>query len=72
MPGDRLVNIAARSLAGLKDISLGDALAELARRGFSPPVSVKREKPFPCFAVPEHAESISLEQTPPGGSFGLW
>ena len=54
---------AARSLAALKAISLGDALAELARRGLRPAVSIDTRKPFPCFAVPEGAESITLEKT---------
>ena len=54
---------AADSLAHLKRISLGDAIAELVRRGLRPDPGVNTEKAFPCFAVPEDAEPITLEQT---------
>ena len=57
------VYIAARSLAGLKGISLGEALAELARQGLNPTTPIHTEKAFPCFALPEGAEPITLEKT---------
>jgi len=54
---------AARSLAGLKKLSLGEALGELARRGLADGPQIDREKPFPCFRLPEGSESITLEHT---------
>lgn len=53
----------ARSLAAQQQVSLGDALAELARRGLEGPATVDHSKPFPCFALPADAEPITLEQT---------
>jgi hypothetical protein len=53
----------ARSLADAKGISLGDALAELARAGLKPALHVNAKKAFPCFAVKEGAKPITLEQT---------
>ncbi len=47
---------AARSLADRKDISLGDALAELTRAGLRP-------VPFPSFDVSASAKAIKLEHT---------
>ncbi len=61
LPDD--VYLAARSLAALKGISLGDALGELARRGLEPPVGIDGEKPFPCFDLPGGGEVITLEKT---------
>jgi hypothetical protein len=54
---------AARSLANLKDISLGEALAELARGGLRPAVRINTKTAFPSFEVSEHAKPITLEQT---------
>ncbi len=53
----------ARSLAHLKGISLGDALAELARAGLRPAARVNTKKAFPCFQLPPDAKPITLEQT---------
>lgn len=56
----------ARSVAAQRDISLGDALAELVRRGLKPaiPHRSNRSKPaFPSFDVSPHAKPITLEQT---------
>ncbi len=53
----------ARSLAGAKGISLGEALAELVRQGLRPPIRLDEQKPFPCFALSEQAKPITLEQT---------
>ncbi len=61
MPDD--VYQAARSLANLKRVSLGDALAELARRGLNPPRRITTKKAFPCFVLPDSAKPITLEQT---------
>jgi hypothetical protein len=54
----------AKSLADAEGTSLGEALAELARRGLRPSAAFgDRAKAFPCFALPENAEPITLEQT---------
>jgi hypothetical protein len=42
---------------------LGDALAQLVRRGLRPNVEVNTKKAFPCFVVPRNATPITLEQT---------
>lgn len=54
---------AARSLASLERLSLGDALAQLARRGLRTPAAVNLRKAFPCFDVPLDSPPITLEQT---------
>ena len=61
LPDD--VYLAARSVAQVKGISLGDAIAELARGGLRPPTAIDMAKPFPCFALPGDSEPITLEQT---------
>jgi hypothetical protein len=48
----------ARGLAAQKDISLGDAVAELVRKGFESPVNVDTRKAFPCFRVRPKASTI--------------
>lgn len=53
----------ARSLADLKGISLGDALAELARAGLKPAVRINTKTAFPSFEVSNNANPITLEQT---------
>jgi plasmid stability protein len=50
------------SFAAAKGLSLGDAAAELIRKGLRP-VTARNESPFPCFAVREGAEPITLAQT---------
>ena len=57
------VYLAARSLASFKGISLGDALAQLARQGLNPSIRIDTGKAFPCFSLPEGAKPITLEQT---------
>ena len=52
----------ARSLADLKGISLGNALAELARAGLKPAVRINTKTAFPSFEVSEQAKPITLEQ----------
>ena len=54
---------AARSLASLKKLSLGEALGELARRGLTDGPPINRGKPFPCFRLPEGSEPVTLEHT---------
>ena len=54
---------AASSLAHSKDISLGDAVAELVRQGMRPPASVKSKRGFPCFPAAPDAPPITLENT---------
>ena len=53
----------ARSVAAARGISVGDAIAELVRRGLKPSAPIQRGKGFPCFTVPENAPPITLEQT---------
>ncbi len=52
-----------RSLAANKHISLGEALAELLRRGLHPIPRVESKGSFPCFVVGEGAPPITLERT---------
>jgi len=53
-----------RSFADARGISLGEAVAQLVRRGLRPQqLSLYEETPFPRFAVPEGAAPITLEQT---------
>lgn len=54
---------ATRSLATLKGISLGEALAELVRAGLKPSIRVSARKAFPCFVLPDSAQPITLDQT---------
>lgn len=54
---------AARSVASLKGVSMGDAVAELVRQGLGAEARIDTEKAFPCFTVPEDAEPITLERT---------
>jgi hypothetical protein len=51
-----------RAVAEAKGISLGDAIAELVRRGLTP-TAAPRDGAFPSFAVPADAQPITLEQT---------
>lgn len=53
----------ARSLAASKRISLGDALAELVRKGLHPAPRFRSKSAFPCFSVAEDAPPITLDQT---------
>jgi len=55
--------VVARSLADFKGISLGDAVGELIRQALKSPVGVDTRKRFPCFAVPEGSQPITMEQT---------
>ena len=53
----------SRSLAALKRISLGEAVAELARNGLKPAVQINTRNAFPSFVLPESAKPITLEHT---------
>ena len=52
-----------RSVADAKGISLGEAVAELVRKGLQPSSQAAADAPFPCFRVPAGAAPITLEQT---------
>jgi hypothetical protein len=53
----------ARSLAHSKNLSLGDALGELVRKGVRPAVGASSKTGFPCFPVSHGAAPITLEKT---------
>jgi len=54
----------ARSMASAKSISLGEALAELIRRGLQPPAAeVNQTAGFPRFFARKDARPITLERT---------
>jgi len=53
----------ARSVAAAKDISLGDAVAELVRKALRPELRIREDDAFPCFLIPDGAPPITLEQT---------
>ncbi len=53
----------ARSLANLKGISLGEAIAELARAGLKPAARINTKTAFPSFQVNQNAKPITLEHT---------
>jgi len=61
LPDD--VHRVARSLAHAKGISLGEAVAELVRKGLAPTARVQSDKPFPCFQQDPSARPITLEET---------
>ena len=54
---------AARSVATAKRVSLGEAVGELVRRGLRPRAVFETKKPFPCFELPEDAETITWQRT---------
>ncbi len=53
----------ARSIALAKRISVGEAVAELARRGLKPKPSIEETSPCPHFAPRKGAPPITLEAT---------
>jgi hypothetical protein len=53
----------ARSLAHQKGISLGEAVAQLARADLRPPGPINHKKAFPTFTQKPNAKPITLEQT---------
>ena len=52
-----------RSVADVRGISLGEAVAELVRKGLQPRLPGTTEDVFPQFEIPEGAAPITLEQT---------
>lgn len=54
---------AARSVATVKDISLGDAIAELVRQGLRPPDIFEKEDGIPTLVLPRNSPIITLEHT---------
>ena len=52
-----------RSFAEAKGVPLGEAVAELIRRGLRPEARIHSGSPFPSFTVPDGAAPITLEQT---------
>jgi len=52
-----------RSFAAVKRISLGEAVAQLVRKGLQPRAPAANAGIFPQFDVPEGAPPITLEQT---------
>jgi hypothetical protein len=52
-----------RSFADAKGISMGQAVAELVRKGLQPQAHSGDDAPFPRFSVPPGAMPITLEQT---------
>jgi hypothetical protein len=52
-----------RSFADVKGISLGEAVAELVRKGLQPRLPAPTDSLFPQFDIPEGAPPITLEQT---------
>jgi hypothetical protein len=53
----------ARGFAAAKGLPLGEAVAELVRKGLSASPRITQQSPFPSFAVPPGARPITLEQT---------
>jgi len=53
----------ARSLAAARRTSMGEALAELVRRGANPQCRLDESTIFPHFAVPAEAAPLTLEST---------
>jgi hypothetical protein len=52
-----------RSFADARGLSLGEAVAELVRKGLRPQSRIRDASPFPSFSVPDGAAPITLEQT---------
>ena len=57
------VHRAAKSMATLEGVSLGEAVARLVRRGLRPPRPTSAGKAFPCFTVSRNAKPITLDET---------
>ena len=51
----------ARSLAAAKHLSIGNALAELVRRGLAAKVPIAASTLFPTFQVSDDAPPITME-----------
>jgi len=54
---------AARSVAAVKDITLGEALADLVRQGLRPPMETTTRNGLRIIALPKDSPIITLEHT---------
>ena len=54
---------AIRSIALVKGLSLGDAVADLVRKGLDSGVRADETKPFPCFDIRANMTPITLKRT---------
>jgi hypothetical protein len=54
---------AARSVAALKDITLGEALADLVRQGLRPPLAMEETNGLRRIVLPKDSPIITLEHT---------
>jgi hypothetical protein len=54
---------AARSVAAVKDITLGEALADLVRQGLRPPMESTIRNGLRIIALPKDSPIITLEHT---------
>jgi hypothetical protein len=54
---------AARSVARVKDISLGEAIADLVRQGLRPPLSMETENGLLMPLLPKDSPIVTLEHT---------
>ncbi|HTB15332.1 MAG TPA: hypothetical protein VK752_27360 [Bryobacteraceae bacterium] len=61
LPDD--VYAAARSVAMVKDISLGEAIADLVRQGLRPPLSIETENGLLAPFLPKDSPIVTLEHT---------
>ena len=52
-----------RAVAEAKGVSLGDAAADLIRRGLRSDARLAEDNGIPCFSLPADAAAITLEQT---------
>jgi hypothetical protein len=52
-----------RSFAEARRVPLGEAVAELVRKGLRPEHRIQTPEVFPRFSVPKGAAPITLEQT---------
>ncbi len=52
-----------RGIAAARRISVGQAVAELARKGLQPVPRLQTGTAFPCFSIPQGAPPITLKQT---------
>jgi hypothetical protein len=61
LPDD--VSTVVRAVAEAKNLSLGDAVAELIRRGLNSDARIQEDAGVPHFVVPGDARPITLEET---------
>jgi len=52
-----------RAIAAARGVSLGDAAADLIRRGLRSEALLGEDQGIPCFSLPADAAPITLEQT---------